>query len=75
MKGVKQRTLEEAASEVERELHVRERCYDRWVSEGKLTRVDAQDRYDRLLSALDFLQAKKLGEEQANGEQPLDKAA
>jgi hypothetical protein len=75
MTGKTPRSLEEAASEVERELHVRERCYDRWIADGKLTRVDAQDRYDRLLSALDFLQAKKLGEEQANGEQPLDKAA
>lgn len=50
------RSLEEAASEVERELQVRTRCYDRWIQDGKMTRIDAQDRYDRLATAFEYLQ-------------------
>jgi hypothetical protein len=49
------RTLEEAVSEVQREIEVRRRLYDRWVSEGKLSRVDAHDRLERLLTTLRFL--------------------
>lgn len=49
------RTLEEAVSEVQREVDVRRRLYDRWVGEGKLSRVDAHDRLERLLSALRYL--------------------
>lgn len=51
------RTLEEAVSEVQREIDVRRRLYDRWVSEGKMSRVDAHDRLERLLTALRFLLA------------------
>jgi hypothetical protein len=50
------RSLEEAISEVDREIKVRVRCYDRWVSEGKLSSVDARDRVERLQAALAFLQ-------------------
>ena len=50
------RSLEEAASEVDREIKVRKRCYDRWVSEGKLSAVDARDRLDRLQAALGYLE-------------------
>jgi hypothetical protein len=49
------RTLEEAISEVERELQVRIRCYDRWVKEGKLSNVDAKDRIERLQAAIHHL--------------------
>lgn len=49
------RTLEEAVSEVQREIEVRRRLYDTWVSNGKLSRVDAHDRLERLLSALRYL--------------------
>lgn len=49
------RSLEEAISEVDREIKVRIRCYDRWVSEGKLSRIDAVDRVERLQAALAFL--------------------
>lgn len=49
------RSLEEAISEVDREIKVRQRCYDRWIAEGKLTAVDARDRIERLQSALGYL--------------------
>lgn len=45
------RGLEEAMSEIERELRVRERCFGRWVQDGKITRIDAVDRIERLTSA------------------------
>jgi len=48
-------TKEEALSELEREKNVRQRCYDRWVQEGRLTAVDARDRLDRLIAAIHFL--------------------
>lgn len=51
------RSLEEAVSEVQREIDVRRRLYDRWVEQGKLTRVDAHDRLERMLSALRYLLA------------------
>lgn len=50
------RSLEEAISEVDREIKVRVRCYDRWVSEGKLSRIDARDRVERLQAALAYLE-------------------
>ncbi len=49
------RSLEEALSEVQREVQVRKRCYPRWVSEGKLTRIDAADRLERLEAASEYL--------------------
>jgi len=49
-------TLEEALSELEREKGVRERCYERWVKEGRLTAVDARDRMTRLCAAIQLLQ-------------------
>jgi len=50
------RSLEEAISEVLREIQVRQRCYPRWVQEGKLTRIDAADRLERLAAAADYLE-------------------
>ena len=41
-------TPTEAWSECEREIQVRVRCYDRWVSEGKLSWADARDRLARM---------------------------
>ena len=49
------RSLEEACSELDREIKVRVRCYDRWVAEGKLSSVDARDRLERLQAALAYL--------------------
>jgi hypothetical protein len=49
------RSHAEAVSEVQREIEVRRRLYDRWVAEGKLSWVDADDRLSRLQSALQYL--------------------
>lgn len=56
-------TVEAAVAEVQRELQVRVRCYDGWVKDGKMARIDAQDRMDRLAQANDLLEAiqTKLG--------------
>jgi len=62
LKEHKLRPLVESISEVKRELQVRLRCYDRWVEDGKLTDVDATDRYCRLHSALTYLEAVRDGE-------------
>lgn len=44
-------SLEEAWSEVVREIGVRERCFTRWVEEGKLAWADGRDRLARLHAA------------------------
>jgi hypothetical protein len=48
-------TVDEALSEIEREIAVRQRCFDRWVADGKLSYVDARDRLRRLISAWHFV--------------------
>lgn len=50
------RDIDEAKSEIERELNIRARCFPRWIKEGKVNRIDAQDRLDRLASALLILE-------------------
>jgi hypothetical protein len=50
----------EALSELQREVNVRKRCYDRWVQEGRLTAIDARDRLDRLVAAIHFLEAPEM---------------
>jgi hypothetical protein len=52
----KMRSREEAISELLREKNVRARCYDRWVTEGRLTATDAKDRLDRINAAIHFLE-------------------
>jgi hypothetical protein len=61
----KLRTIEEAWSEIERELQVRTRIYDAWVRDGKMTGIDAQDRFDRLATGCEYLKAAmtKLGKD------------
>ena len=49
------RSIEEAIAEVTRELDVRKRLYDKWVSENRISWVDANDRLERLISALKYL--------------------
>lgn len=46
-----QRPLQEALDECLRELLLRERCFPRWIEEGRLSRTDANDRLERLRSA------------------------
>lgn len=53
------RDKEEACSELERELNVRARCFPRWIKEGRVNRIDAQDRLDRLATALQLLEGIK----------------
>lgn len=46
--------LEEAFCELSRELGVRERCFPNWIAVGKVSRVDAKDRYSRMKKALEI---------------------
>jgi len=71
MKVKKLRDLDEACSELERELNVRARCFPRWIAEGKVNRIDGQDRLDRLASALAFLEREEVAALLTNKE--LDK--
>lgn len=47
---------QEALDEVKRELSVRQRCFPRWVRDGRVSATDAQDRIDRLATAYDLLE-------------------
>jgi hypothetical protein len=49
------RSIQEATDELEREFNVRSRCFARWIQDGRVSRTDAQDRLDRLGSAIEFL--------------------
>lgn len=49
------RGVQEARDEVYRELMVRKRCFPRWIKDGRVSATDAQDRIDRLASALEML--------------------
>lgn len=51
----KLRSVEEALSEVERESQVRERIYGKWIQDGKISRIDAADRGERMLAACHYL--------------------
>ena len=51
------RTHQEAADELQRELNLRSRCFPRWIAEGRVSRTDAQDRLDRIASALVIIEA------------------
>lgn len=52
---LKQTDIEGALGEVQREKQVRERCYPRWVEEGKMSRIDAKDRMSRQIIAEELL--------------------
>ena len=56
------RPVQEALDELFRELQIRKRCFKRWIDDGRLSRTDAQDRLDRLASAMELLQATLTGE-------------
>jgi hypothetical protein len=49
------RTKQEALDELSREFNVRRRCFTRWVKDGRVSATDAQDRLDRLATAIDML--------------------
>jgi hypothetical protein len=62
------RNAEEAVSELEREAQVRKRCFDRWVTDGRLSYTDARDRQERLLSAIGLLRRMESGGIEETGE-------
>jgi hypothetical protein len=49
-------SAEEAHAELLREMEVRTRIYDKWVKDGKLSYIDARDRYARMQKALLLVQ-------------------
>lgn len=49
------RSKQEALDELQREFNVRARCFPRWVKEGRVSATDAQDRLDRMGSAIEYL--------------------
>lgn len=54
--SIKGRDLDQAHGEAVRELTVRNRCFPRWVEEGRITKMDAKDRLERLEAAVWFLE-------------------
>ena len=48
---------QEALDEVVRELGVRERCFPKWVAEGRISNSDAKDRLRRQILAQKILLA------------------
>lgn len=63
-------TVEEAWSELEREIQVRVRIYQGWVDDGKLSWADARDRLARIGEASRLL--KQLCDMQPDTQQPSD---
>lgn len=57
MEPVAKRTLREAIDECYRELNIRRRCFPRWIEIGRASRTDAQDRLDRLMTAITYLES------------------
>jgi hypothetical protein len=45
----------EALDELQREFNLRARCFPRWVANGRVSATDAQDRLDRLATAIELL--------------------
>lgn len=50
-----QSKLDEAASELDREMGVRERCFPGWIETGKVSRIDARDRFTRMKKAQEII--------------------
>ena len=49
------RPKQEAMDELNREFNIRRRCFPRWVKDGRVSATDAQDRIDRLATAIQML--------------------
>lgn len=59
----------ECVAELEREANIRIRCYDKWVAEGRVTKDDAVNRLERLLTSIRLLReglAKAANEREIN---------
>lgn len=65
------RSLQESVDEVERELNVRRKCFDRWVGDGRLAQTDALDRFQRMCSAWHYLKRCLTGEPPAQVDNPF----
>lgn len=55
MEAMHIRDKQQALDELTRELNVRRRCFPRWVQDGRVSATDAQDRIDRLATAIELL--------------------
>ena len=75
MEPKRQRTAIEALDECTRELNVRKRCFPRWIQDGRVSRTDAEDRLDRLATAVDILAAIATGAQIEIKAAALDKQA
>ena len=53
------RDVQEAIDECRREFRVRARCFRRWIDDGRVATTDAQDRLDRLGTAIRLLEQMK----------------
>jgi hypothetical protein len=49
-------TAKEAATELRREIHQRERVYPRWVADGRLDQKEADRRAARMQRALEIVE-------------------
>lgn len=68
-------SIHHALSEMERELAVRQRIYDDWIKQGKLSYVDALDRFGRLLFAVEFMRIQCDLEQPSSSDKVLDMPA
>lgn len=66
------RSIEEAISELQREMDTRKRIMDNWVNTGRCSWVDAHDRMERHLTALKLLirYSNELDAAEANDNNP-----
>ena len=55
-------TLAEQITEVKRELHMRERVYPKWVTDGRLPQADSDRRLERMRAVLQTLTGLKADE-------------
>src|SRR5262245_60923932 len=68
--------LSECLDELTRELEVRRRIYDRWISESRMSWTEARDRYIRHAGAINFLrQAVELEAANIEQKQAFDEVA
>lgn len=58
MQPLQVRNRQEALDELHRELGIRKRCFKRWIADGRVSATDAQDRLDRLATAIQLINAQ-----------------
>lgn len=55
MQVLHKRDRQQALDELNREFGVRARCFPRWIADGRVSATDAQDRLDRLATAIEIV--------------------